>query len=160
KSTDGRALPRTYVRQVFVDACKADQAAVAPPDDKLTVREAAALLDLSEQGIHSLIRYGVLDAEDGNAVCKTGYSRPGKVLSRAEVEKYKRQRAGEVKPEPFTDPNDKLTYLPRPLALDPQRFPHITAAALLHCTNKHHPTYGNLLVRAKPIEWPNGFRFP
>jgi hypothetical protein len=93
KSKDGRALPRAYVPQSFVDRCKAE--AEADTDtDKITVREGGKILKIKPMGVHSLIHLGRLTAETGKPICKAGYKREGLVLSRVEVEERRdKQRA-------------------------------------------------------------------
>jgi hypothetical protein len=159
KSKDGRALPRTYLPRSFVDECKAAAAEgrnLEPPEGKVTVAGAAESLGLTSQGVHSLIRYGVLGAEDGKFTCERGYPLDGKLLESNEVEKWKQIRTGEAKPEEETDARG--TWVPSPLV--PKKYPRITLGVLRFCTNKPHPSYGDVAVTAEPREWKNGFRFP
>jgi hypothetical protein len=44
-------------------------------------------------------------------------------------------------------------------AAGPRALPEHSAAILLNATNKPYPSEGGISVRAKPIRWPNGFRF-
>ena len=126
RSIDGRALPRSYLPREFVAWLWAEQNA-RPSGDKISVEQAALVLDLTSNGVHALIRYGVLHATDGRIVCKGGYLRKGKVLSRKEVETYRKQKNEEIKPEPFRDKEG--TWLPWPLVRDAATNHHRRACA-------------------------------
>jgi hypothetical protein len=154
KSRDGRALPRSYLPCEFVDDFR-EKRRCSIAADGITVEETARVLKLTVAGVHSLLHQGVLHSKPGRALCRGGYPRPVEILSRSEVDMWRRQQNGEIPPEPYGDKEG--IWLPRPLALE--RYPRITSPMLLKSTNKQHPQTG-LTVQAKPIKWPNGFRFP
>jgi len=154
KSRDGRALPRSYLPCEFVDDFR-EKRRCSIAADGITAEETARLLKLTVAGVHSLLHRGVLHSRPGRALCRGGYARRVAILSRSEVEKWRRQQNGEIAPEPYEDKEG--IWLPRPLALE--RYPRIRPPMLLQITNKQHPQTG-LTVQAKPIKWPNGFRFP
>src|SRR5262249_26262525 len=87
KSKDGRPLPRSYVPREFVEDVKARRDC-HPGQDDIGADESADILKLTRQGVHSLVRYGVLHPKEGRIVCKGGYPRKAMVFSRAEVERY------------------------------------------------------------------------
>jgi hypothetical protein len=107
KSGDGRALPRSYVPRDFLDWFKEHRRLNAPAGaaaeagsvtDPISVEEAGTILELSIQGVHSLIHRGLLEAKAARIACKGGYTRKGKVLSRAQVEAHRADQRSKYGP--------------------------------------------------------------
>jgi hypothetical protein len=108
KAKDGRALPRTYVPCEFVEACKANRRREPVAADWISVKDAAARLNVAPTEIHNLIQAGFLKAEIGLATTKAKprkggvtlkYPRKATLVRRAVVEKL---RAAALTPLPPT----------------------------------------------------------
>jgi hypothetical protein len=80
KSEDGRALPRRYTMREFLDVMKDTRQRASIPDDKVSVKEAARILQATPADVHNLIAAGLLAAEDGQGVTVAEAREGGSVL--------------------------------------------------------------------------------
>jgi hypothetical protein len=96
RSKDGRALPRYYVRQKFLNRELKAKDATIPPD-RMTVDEIAEKLHIKPQSVHNYLRDGRLPyiVKDGPTK-KDGFRRPIALVDRRAAKKLIAERNGEV----------------------------------------------------------------
>jgi hypothetical protein len=97
KSTDGRALPRSYVPEEFTEWFK-QRRELHPDADDISVEDAAALLDRSIKAVNTLIHRGILSPKAGRILCNGGYPRKANVLSRSAVQKWQENQRAKYGP--------------------------------------------------------------
>jgi hypothetical protein len=144
------------VSEEFVEYCRNQQNAPAMKPGEMTIREAAETLQLAPMTVHGLIHKGILHPIARPLPTKRGHLQRSICLSRDAVEHLKKERAAKarVKPEPFFDVAG--AWLPRVFAK--KKYPQIPPSLLLHNAGKPCRSLGGAVLRAKAIEWPNGYR--
>jgi len=119
KSADGRARTKAYISTEFVEAMKAKRKEVPVPAERLTVAEAAVELKIDNAAVHRLLKVGKLSGIIGKKLVDAAprgdgkrlhYARKATLVSRASVERLKRELRGE--PEPVTAVPPEQTAAP------------------------------------------------